>query len=491
MTDYILAIDQGTTSSRSLLVDHIGQVVSTNQREFQQIYPQEGWVEHDPNEIWQSQLWCIEQVMNEVRDSDKIHGIGITNQRETTLIWEKDTGKPIYNAIVWQDRRTAEYCDQLKSEGRTHVIQDKTGLVIDAYFSASKIKWILDHVEGAREKAEAGKLAFGTIDSWLIWNLTNGQEHLTDVSNASRTMIFNINTMTWDDELLDIFEIPKAILPTVKSNSEIYGYAELKGNKIPIGGIAGDQQSALFGQMCIKPGMVKNTYGTGCFIVMNTGSKVVKSQQNLLGTVAWQLNNETTYALEGSIFIGGALVQWLRDGLGFFKDSSEITQLAQTVGSSGGVSIVPAFVGLGAPHWDQYARGIITGLTRDSNRGHIARAALEAIAHQSYDVIKAMEKDSNQDIHELRVDGGASVNDLMIQFQSDILNSQVVRPETLETTALGAAFFAGLAVGFWKDVNEIQKLWKQSRCFTPSMSGEERSRLIQKWDHAVSKCKEH
>lgn len=485
----ILSLDQGTTSSRSILFNKMGQIVSSTQKEFEQIYPKPGWVEHNPFDIWNTQLETARNVIQQNCEAE-IVGIGITNQRETTLVWDRTTGLPIYNAIVWQDRRTSKYCDELKAEGWEDKIQHKTGLVIDSYFSATKIHWILNNVEGAMEKAQAGRLAFGTVDSWLIWKLTDGKQHVTDVSNASRTMIYNIRTLSWDKELLDLFGIPKEMLPEVKSSSEIYGYAspELFGTEIPISGVAGDQQAATFGQMCVEVGSVKNTYGTGCFMLCNTGSEVVKSNNNMLTTIAWQINGKTTYALEGSIFIGGAIVQWLRDELGIIRTSAEVEELANRVPDNGGVYLVPALTGLGAPHWDQYARGTIIGLTRGSNSGHIARAALESIAFQTCDVLKSMEADLGSAITELRVDGGAVNNNLLMQFQSDILGTPVYRPTVMETTALGAAYLAGLAVGFWNDVDEIKKQWSIDRCFTRSMEPEKVQKLMKRWTKALSRA---
>ena len=484
----ILAIDQGTTSSRSILFNQRGEIVSTNQKEFEQIYPKPGWVEHNPMDIWESQLETAREVISQ-NPHCKVAGIGITNQRETTILWDRETGKPVYNAIVWQDRRTSKYCDELKTEGWEERIQHKTGLVIDSYFSATKLRWILKNVEGAMEKAKAGKLAFGTVDSWLIWKLTNGKQHVTDVSNASRTMIFNIRTLAWDDELLDLFEIPREVLPEVKSSSEIYGYTseELFGTKIPIAGVAGDQQAATFGQMCVDMGSVKNTYGTGCFMLCNTGSEVVKSKNNMLTTIAWQIDGKTTYALEGSIFVGGAIVQWLRDEMGLISRSADIEELANRVQDNGGVYLVPALTGLGAPHWDQYARGTIVGLTRGSNKGHIARAALESIAFQTCDVLKSMEADLGSSIKELRVDGGAVVNNLLMQFQADMLGTPVYRPKVMETTALGAAYLAGLATGYWKNIEEIKKQWSVDHCFTREMKEEKVGKLLKCWEKALSR----
>ncbi len=450
MSQYILALDQGTTSSRSLVFDKQGSIISSAQKEFMQIYPQPGWVEHDAEEIWGTQFGTMaEAVAKAGINMKQVAAIGITNQRETTVVWDRKTGQPVYNAIVWQDRRTASYCDELKAAGNASVIQQKTGLIIDAYFSATKLKWILDNVTGAREKAEKGELAFGTIDSWLTWKLTNGEVHVTDVSNASRTMLFNIQSLHWDEELLHLFNIPASVLPEVKPSSMVLGVTGniIPDSRIPIAGIAGDQQSALFGQMCTQPGMVKNTYGTGCFMLMNTGEKAILSKNNLLTTIAWEIDGKTEYALEGSVFIAGAVVQWLRDELKFIRSSAEVEELAATVADNGGVYVVPAFAGLGAPHWNQHARGSIFGLTRGSNAAHIAKAALESIAYQTYDVLASMEADAGIKIKELRVDGGATVNNQLMQFQSDILNCNVVRPKITETTALGAAYLAGLAVG--------------------------------------------
>ncbi|RZK50404.1 MAG: glycerol kinase [Pedobacter sp.] len=485
---YILSLDQGTTSSRAILFDHAGQVVSMAQKEFKQIFPESGWVEHDAQEIWSTQAGVIAEAMvNANISSAQISAIGITNQRETVVIWNKKTGKPIYNAIVWQDRRTATFCEELKQKKLDEPIREKTGLVMDAYFSASKIKWILDHVEGARELATQGDLICGTMDSWIIWNLSNGELHITDVTNACRTMLYNIHDLNWDPELLKIFNIPKEMLPDVKSSSEQYGMAKhnLFTQPIPIAGIAGDQQAALFGQMCTQPGMVKNTYGTGCFMLMNIGETPRLSENKLLTTIAWQINGVTHYALEGSIFIAGAVIQWLRDGLGIIKTASEINKLAESVEDTDGVSFVPAFVGLGAPYWDPNARGIITGLSRGTTAGHIARAAIEAIAFQTADVLKAMEADAQVDIQELRVDGGATGSDLLMQIQSDILNCKVIKPEIVETTALGAAYLAGLAVGFWKDIAEINELWKVAAKYEPT-SNIPLKEAYTDWNNAVN-----
>src|SRR5688572_12424298 len=486
---YILALDQGTTSSRSIVFDNHGNIAGVAQKEFKQIFPQPGWVEHDAEEIWSTQYGTMAEAVAKAGIKMKqVAGIGITNQRETTVVWERSTGKPVYHAIVWQDRRTASYCDELKAAGHAKSIQQKTGLVIDAYFSATKLKWILDNVNGARAKAEKGDLAFGTIDSWLVWKLSGGKIHVTDVSNASRTMLLNIHSCQWDEELLDLFAIPKSILPEVKASSKIYGTtaSAVPEIKIPIAGIAGDQQAALFGQMCTQPGMVKNTYGTGCFMLMNTGEKAITSKNNLLTTVAWQIDDKTEYALEGSVFIAGAVVQWLRDELKIIHSSGEIEKLAQQVKDTDGVYIVPAFAGLGAPHWNPYARGTIFGLTRGSSNAHLARAALESIAYQVYDVLKSMEADSGINIKELRVDGGATVNNALMQFQSDILDCKVVRPKITETTALGAAYLAGLAVGYWKSINEIQHQWQVEKEFSPSMDEEKRNRLVKGWQRAVN-----
>ena len=488
MRQYILALDQGTTSSRAIIFDKKGAIITTAQKEFTQIFPQPGWVEHDANEIWSTQLGVAAEAISKAGLSpENIAAIGITNQRETTVVWERASGKPIYNAIVWQDRRTASFCDELRAKGLDKMIREKTGLIVDAYFSATKVKWILDNVKGAREKANNGELCFGTVDSWLVWNLTKGQVHVTDVSNASRTMLCNIHTLQWDGELEKIFDIPGNMLPQIRSSSEVYGTTQniLTAHNIPIAGIAGDQQAALFGQMCTQPGMVKNTYGTGCFMLMNTGKKPVVSNNNLLTTVAWKVNGITNYALEGSVFIAGAVVQWLRDGLGIIKTSKEVEALAASVQSADGVYLVPAFAGLGAPHWNQYARGTMAGITRGTSAGHIARASLESIAYQTMDVLKAMEADAGISIKELRVDGGATANDLLMQFQADILNTKVVRPRVTETTALGAAYLAGLAVGFWNNIDEIQGQWQEDMAFDPSMTADERTVLTKGWQRAV------
>lgn len=490
MEKYILTLDQGTTSSRALIINKQGEIKSISQKEFTQIFPKTGWVEHDPNEIWSSQASVIAEAIAKLGiNGNQIAGIGITNQRETAIVWDRKSGQPIYNAIVWQDRRTSKYCDTLKAKGLEEKIRNKTGLVIDSYFSGPKVNWILNKVEGARERAERGELAFGTVDSWLIWKLTQGRIHMTDVSNASRTMMFNINTLKWDEKLLEILDIPKSMLPEVKSSSEIYGHTNttIFASKIPIAGIAGDQQAAMFGQMCIEKGMVKNTYGTGCFMLLNTGDKPCVSKNNLLTTVAWTIKGQTTYALEGSVFIAGAVVQWLRDGLEFIEDSPEIEALAKTVEDNGDVYFVPALTGLGAPYWDQYARGIIVGLSRGTQKGHIARAAVESIAYQTMDVLNAMRKDTGMMYSEIRVDGGASKNNLLMQFQSDILNAPVTRPKITETTALGAAYLAGLATGFWSDIDEIKQQWIVDRKFEPSMDHEKAENLRSKWKKAVSR----
>lgn len=488
MEKYILSLDQGTTSSRAILFDKGGNIVSTAQKEFRQIYPKPGWVEHDATEIWSTQAGvAAEAVTKKGYNGNNIAGIGITNQRETTIVWDRETGTPVYNAIVWQDRRTAEFCDELKEKGLASKIQEKSGLVLDAYFSGTKVKWILDNVEGVREKAEAGKLAFGTVDSWLIWNLTRGELHITDVTNASRTLLFNINTMDWDDELLEIMDVPRSMLPEVKQSSEVYGRTKttIFASKVPIAGIAGDQQAALFGQMCSKQGMVKNTYGTGCFMLMNIGDKPIPSKNNLLTTVAWKVDGKTSYALEGSIFIAGAVVQWLRDEMGLINKSSDVEGLASQVEDSGGAYLVPAFAGLGAPYWDQYARGTVVGMTRGTGAAHIARAALDSICYQTMDVVSAMNADSGIDIRELRVDGGATVNNLMMQFQSDILQVPVIRPNVTETTALGAAYLAGLAVGYWPDMDSISEQWQVEKRFEPSMDKSKVDELTKGWKRAV------
>jgi glycerol kinase len=491
MKEFILALDQGTTSSRAIVFDHNGLPVASSQKEFTQYFPKPGWVEHEPEEIWSTQAGvALEAITKAGVRSDDIAAIGITNQRETTILWNKKTGKPVYNAIVWQDRRTSDFCDQLKKDGMSSTILGKTGLISDAYFSATKVRWILDNVKGARKLAEEGDLAFGTVDSWLVWNLTHGKLHITDVSNASRTMLFNIHSLKWDDDLLRIFNIPQSILPVVRSSSEVYGKTVGHfASEIPVSGIAGDQQSALFGQMCIEPGMVKNTYGTGCFMMMNIGNKPIESKNKLLTTVAWQIDKETKYALEGSIFIAGAVVQWLRDGLGIIKKSGDIEKLVAKVKDSEGVYFVPAFAGLGAPHWNQHARGTLFGITRGSTSAHIGRAALDSIAYQTLEVLLAMQNDSGIDIKELRVDGGATVNNQLMQFQSDLLQTKVVRPKITETTALGAAYLAGLAVNYWSDINEIKKQWQIDRTFSPQISAGETLSLIKGWHRAVKASK--
>ncbi len=492
MQSLILALDQGTTSSRAIVFDHGGKIRASAQKEFQQHFPKPGWVEHDPNDIWLSQLNVAKEAIAKAGVSAKdIAAIGITNQRETTVVWDRETGKPVYNAIVWQDRRTADFCNDLKAQDLAEKIQQKTGLVIDAYFSGTKLKWILDNVSGARQKAEAGKLAFGTIDSWLAWNLSGGRIHITDLSNASRTLLFNIHSLEWDEALLALFEIPRSMLPAVKSSSEKYGETRksVLGHSVPISGIAGDQQAALFGQMCTKPGMLKNTYGTGCFMMLNTGEKSVRSTNNLLTTIAWQIDGKVNYALEGSVFIAGAVVQWLRDGLGIIKSSSDVERLANSVPDNGGVYLIPAFAGLGAPHWDQFARGTILGLTRGSSAGHIARAALESIAFQTMDVLNAMTTDAKMEISELRVDGGATVNHSLMQFQADLLNVPVIRPTILETTALGAAYLAGLAVGFWENIAEIEHQWQVAQKFHPRANLVEMKKLKTDWQRALERAK--
>lgn len=488
MQQYILSFDQGTTSSRAIVFDKKGAIVSTAQKEFTQIFPQPGWVEHDANDIWSTQIGVAAEAITKAGLSiQHMAAIGITNQRETTVVWDKQSGIPVYNAIVWQDRRTADYCDQLKAAGHASSIQQKTGLIVDAYFSATKVKWILDNVPDARARAEKGELLMGTIDTWLVWKLTNGQVHVTDVSNASRTMLYNIHDLQWDQSLLELFGIPAAMLPQVKSSSEIYGHTQsiLTSHPVPIAGIAGDQQAALFGQQCTVPGMVKNTYGTGCFMLMNTGEKPVASTNQLLTTIAWQINGVTHYALEGSVFIAGAVVQWLRDGLKIIRTSADIETLAAEVTATDGVYVVPAFAGLGAPYWNQHARGTIVGITRGTTSAHIARAAVESIAYQTMDVLKAMEADAGMSIKELRVDGGATVNNMLMQFQADLLQTAVVRPTTVETTALGAAYLAGLAVGFWSSVDDIQSIWQKDRVFSPEMTLSHRDGLAAGWAKAV------
>ena len=490
MKQYILALDQGTSSSRAIVFDERGTTCAVAQREFRQIFPKSGWVEHDPHEIWASQASVIAEAISMLDINGlNIAGIGITNQRETTIVWDSETEEPIYNAIVWQDRRTSDYCDELKNQGLTEMIRQKTGLIIDAYFSATKIKWILDNVPGARERADKGKLMFGTVDTWLIWRLTRGEVHVTDVSNASRTMLFNIHTLDWDQELLDLFKIPRSMMPEVKSSSEVYGHTKttIFAHKVPIAGIAGDQQAALFGQMCTEPGMVKNTYGTGCFLLMNSGEKPILSQNNLLTTVAWKIGDKVNYALEGSIFVGGSVVQWLRDGLGVIHSSSEVEELASRVPDTNGVYFVPALTGLGAPWWDQYARGTIIGISRGTNTAHIARAALEGIAFQTMDITAAMSRDAGIPLRELKVDGGASRNNLLMQFQADILGTKVIRPQVVETTAMGAAYLAGLAVGYWSSIDEIRKQWQIDRVFEPSMEEAKVAEAKAGWEDAVKR----
>lgn len=487
---YILALDQGTTSSRAIVFDHAGQICSVAQRDFTQYFPKPGWVEHNPNEIWASQASVISEAISNININGlDIAGIGITNQRETTIVWDVDTEEPIYNAIVWQDRRTAEYCDVLKGQGLVDQIRNKTGLIIDAYFSGTKIKWILDNVPGARERAAQGKLRFGNVDSWLVWRLTRGEVHVTDVTNASRTMLFNIHDLKWDEDLLKLLDIPVSMMPEVKSSSEVYGHTKttIFAHEVPISGIAGDQQAALFGQMCIEPGAIKNTYGTGCFVMLNTGNKPVVSKNNLLTTIAWKIGKETTYALEGSIYVGGSVVQWLRDGLGIIKSSSEIEELASTVQDSAGVYFVPALTGLAAPYWDQYARGTIVGITRGTTAAHIARAALDGIAFQTHDIALAMAKDMEAPLKELKVDGGASRNNLLMQYQANLLGINVVRPKITETTALGAAYLAGLAVGFWKDIDEVKTQWQVERVFEPTHDSEEIQQAKKGWEDAIKR----
>lgn len=491
MEKYILSFDAGTTSSRAIIFNKKGQIINVAQKEFQQIYPKAGWVEHDPMEIWASQSGVAREVleMSAIRP-DQIVGIGITNQRETTLVWDKNTGKPVYNAIVWQCRRTASYCERLKEKGWLDKIRDKTGLVLDAYFSATKIAWILDNVEGAREKAERGDLLFGTVDTWLVWNLTRGKVHVTDYSNASRTMLFNIKDLKWDDEILEALNIPKSMMPEVKDSSCIYGYTDehtYGGARIPIAGIAGDQQAALFGQNCFKPGMVKNTYGTGCFVLMNTGQEMIRSKNGLLTTIAWGIDGRVSYALEGSVFIAGAAIQWLRDELRLVYDSPQSEYYANKIEDTDGVVVVPAFTGLGAPYWDMYARGGIFGLTRGTKREHLVRATLESLAYQSKDVIEAMQEDAKIPLAYLRVDGGASANNFLMQFQADMLNTEVHRPRTLETTSLGAAYLAGLAVGYWKDLDEISEDFSIDRTFKPQMSQENRDKNYKYWKKAIER----
>ena len=489
MDQYIMALDQGTTSSRCILYNKNGEIVSLAQKEFTQIYPKPGWVEHDPMEIWSTQIGVAQEAMYKINASyQNICAIGITNQRETTIVWDKETGKPVSNAIVWQCRRTAEYCDSLKEKGLSQFFREKTGLPIDAYFSGTKIKWILDHVDGVAERAKRGEILFGTVETWLIWKLTGGRVHVTDYSNSSRTMLFNIHTLQWDSEILEELGIPLSMLPEPKPSSHVYGMTEstIFGGEIPIAGAAGDQQAALFGQTCFTEGQAKNTYGTGCFLLMNTGTKPVLSDRGLLTTIAWGLDGVVNYALEGSVFIAGAAIQWLRDELGLLERSSDSEWMAQKVEDTNGVYIVPAFVGLGAPYWDPYARGTIVGLTRGANKYHLVRAALESLAYQSYDVLKAMEEDSGISLAALKVDGGACANDFLMQFQSDLMDVPVKRPKTIETTSLGAAYLAGLAVGYWASKEDVLDNWQVERTFEPEMKSEERMDLLKGWKKAVN-----
>ena len=490
--EYVLSLDQGTTSSRAIVFNQAGQIETAAQNEFQQFYPHPGWVEHDPQEIWSTQAGVATEALSRMCvQSDKLAAIGITNQRETTIVWDRTTGQPIHNAIVWQDRRTAEYCDSLKDRGLADLFQEKTGLVIDSYFSGTKVRWILEHVDGARKRAEAGELAFGTVDSWLVWKLTGGRRHITDVSNASRTLMYNIREKRWDDELLDLLDVPRSMLPEVRSSSEVYGKTagDMFSTPVPVAGIAGDQHSALFGQMCTEPGMGKNTYGTGAFMLMNTGDTPVKSENDLLTTVAWKRGDKPIqYALEGSIFVAGAVVQWLRDGMRMIRATEDVEYLANKVDSTDGVYFVPAFVGLGAPHWDQYARGTIVGITRGTTEAHIARAALESIALQSVDVIRAQEADSNIELTELRADGGATENDLLMQMQADLLGAPVIRSSVPETTALGAAYLAGLAVGYFESVASIAKQWKVETRFEPQMDPAKVDRKRRQWNRALERA---
>lgn len=489
---FVIALDQGTTSSRAILFDKNGLIQATSQQEFTQHFPKPGWVEHDANEIWESQLAVLKKLLDENKvDPQEVAAIGITNQRETTVVWNKHTGEPVFNAIVWQDRRTAQYCDELRAQGHAHKVQDKTGLVLDAYFSGTKVNWILNNVDGARESAAKGDLLFGTIDSWLVWKLTGGAKHVTDVTNASRTMLYNIKTLEWDTELAKMLDVPMSMLADVKESSEVYGHTleELTGSPIPISGMAGDQQAALFGQMCTEPGMAKNTYGTGCFLVLNTGTKLVKSENNLLSTIAWKVNGEVNYALEGSVFVAGAVIQWLRDGLKLLDSAEKSEEMAMSVEDNGGVYFVPALTGLGAPYWDQYARGTIVGITRGTTKEHFVRAALESIAFQVVDVVSAMEADTGEKLATLKVDGGAVANNLLLQEQANLLNCEVVRPQVLETTALGAAYLAGLAVGFWGSMDEIKEQWKVDQTFSPEMKEEDRSAMIKQWKRAVDRSR--
>ena len=488
MKKYVIALDQGTSSSRAIVFDHEGNALSVSQKEFTQHFPQPGWVEHDPMEIWATESGVMMEAVAALgAEPDEIAAIGITNQRETTVVWDAATGKPVCNAIVWQDRRTSEYCDSLKAAGWTDRIREKTGLLVDAYFSGTKIRWILENVPGAREKAERGELRFGTVDCWLVWNLTGGRVHVTDVSNASRTMLFNIHTLEWDRELLELLGVPASMMPEVRSSSEVYGTTALLGGEIPVAGMAGDQQAALFGQMCTEPGTVKNTYGTGCFLLMNTGTQPILSRNNLLTTIAWKIGDEVHYALEGSIFVAGSVVQWLRDGLGIIKSSSEIEALARTVPDNGGVHFVPALTGLGAPYWDPYAKGTVTGITRGTTAAHIARAALEGIAFQTMDIVAAMGKDAGVPLKALKVDGGASRNNLLMQFQADVIGAEVIRPQVTETTALGAAYLAGIAVGFWDGIADVQQQWKAERVFRPEASEESVAAAKAGWADAIAR----
>lgn len=490
MEKFIMALDQGTTSSRTIMFNHKGEVCTVAQKEFKQYFPKPGWVEHNPSEIWSSQASTVAEAMTMMNITvDDIAGIGIANQRETTIVWDVETGKPVYNAIVWQDRRTADYCNTLMKQGWTETIREKTGLILDSYFSGTKVRWILENVPGARQKAEEGKLRFGTVDTWLVWKLTHGKVHVTDVSNASRTLLFNIRTLQWDEDILNLLGIPASMLPEVHDSSEVYGYTETKlfSRQIPICGIAGDQQAALFGQMCTEPGAVKNTYGTGCFLLMNTGKNIVKSENNLLTTIAWKINDEICYALEGSIFVGGSVIQWLRDGLKIISSSAESEELAVSIGDNDGVYFVPALTGLGAPFWDAFAKGTITGITRGTTTAHIARAALEGIAFQTMDIVNAMKKDAGVELGDLKVDGGASRNNYLMQFQSDILNTTVVRPKCVETTAKGAAYLAGLAIGFWKDIDEIKAQWSIDHTFEPTAPKEKVDQLVAGWEDAISR----
>ena len=490
MKEYVIALDQGTSSSRAIVFDRRGRACATCQKEFTQHFPKPGMVEHDPMEIWATEYAVMTEAVTSLGlGGADIAAIGITNQRETTIVWDAATGKPVCNAIVWQDRRTSEYCDSLKAQGLTEMIRSKTGLIVDAYFSATKIRWILENVPGARQKAEEGKLRFGTVDTWLVWMLTRGEVHVTDVSNASRTMLLNINTLQWDDELLSLFGIPKSMMPQVRSSSEVYGHTKttIFAHPVPIAGIAGDQQAALFGQMCTEPGSVKNTYGTGCFLLMNSGTKPIMSSNNLLTTVAWKIGDTVNYALEGSIFVAGSVVQWLRDGLGIIRSSAEVEALATSVPDNAGVFFVPALTGMGAPYWDQYAKGTITGLTRGATAAHIARAALEGIAFQTMDIVEAMKKDAGVDLKELKVDGGASRNNFLMQFQSEVLGVEVIRPKVTETTAIGAAYLAGLAVGFWDSIDTVKQQWQQERTFSPEMPQEKVEALKAGWKDAVGR----